>query len=252
MIRSFKAEWVLLNQRTTWLIGLAVAIAFAGTATALILVNEGSRYGELGAGGMTATTVRALSFGSVLMLAAFASLVGNEFTRGTYRAALLHQPRRLSLVAGKLLARMTVAIVLLAVALSSGALTATLMAPSQDVSTTDWFGLAGLEATATDFLRLTVWGLGWALIATTVAVLVRSTPIALGIVILWFGPVENVIGDDLEFGQRWFPGLLLESIVNPAAPNAVATPTAAWTWAIYAAVLITTLATVLKRRDVSS
>lgn len=196
--------------------------------------------------------MRALSFGSVLTVAAFVSLVGNEFTRGTFRAALLHQPNRLALAGGKLLARMSVVAILLFAALVTGIVTSALVAPTQDVSTSDWFGLAGLQATGEDFARLLGWGLGWALIATTIAVLARSTPVALGIVILWFGPIENVILEDLDFARRWSPGQLLQSFLNPAAPDAIATSTASWTLGIYGAILIAVLTTVLMKRNVTS
>jgi hypothetical protein len=39
------------------------------------------------------------------------------------------------------------------------------------------------------------WITGYALLGMTVAVLVRSVPLALGIGIAWAGPVEHIIQD---------------------------------------------------------
>ena len=55
-----------------------------------------------------------------------------------------------------------------------------------------------------------------------VAVLVRSTPIALAIGLIWFGPIENVIGEGRAWADRWFPGLLLRSMLQPDTPGSIA------------------------------
>ncbi|MBD0020690.1 MULTISPECIES: hypothetical protein [Gordonia] len=46
----------------------------------------------------------------------------------------------------------------------------------------------------------------YAAIGTTPAVVIRLTPITLAVLLLWFGPIENVIGEDLDWARRWFPG----------------------------------------------
>ena len=89
----------------------------------------------------------------------------------------------------------------------------------------------------------------YALIGTTVAVLVRSTPIALAICLLWFGPIENVIGEGRAWADRWFPGLLLRSMLQPDNPGSISTGTAVATLAAYAAVCVGVIAVVMARRD---
>ena len=95
-----------------------------------------------------------VAFSSILVLAAFASSTGNEFTRGTLRAALTHQPRRWALMGGKLAARVTVAAILMALALGVGAATSAIVAPAQDIDTTGWFGGDALGQAAGDYVRL--------------------------------------------------------------------------------------------------
>lgn len=261
MLNAFRSEWLLLNRFRLWLIAGLTTVAFTATATAIVVASSepaGQSSGGIslealaGPGGATAGVIWSLAFGSVLMLAAFTSNVGNEFTRGTFRSSLLYQPGRLSLVTGKLAARMTVAGVLMAAALVTGAATSAIVASSGGISTTGWFGLEALGEAGVDYGRLMAWTLGWALVGTTVAVIVRSTPIALGMVILWFGPIENVIGEDLELARRWFPGQLLQAIVSPGSPDVVSTATAAPTLAVYGVVCVAILTTVLVRRDVTS
>ena len=231
MIAAYRSEWLLLNRARLWVIAGLTMLAFTVGATWLAVVNAeppgpGSGAGLTlrsldGAGGATAGVIWALAFGSLLVLAAFASSAANEFTRGTFRAALLHHAGRWSLISGKVAARLTVAAALLALAVVTGAATAVVAANRQGIATTGWFGAAGVVDAGADYLRLLAWGAGYALIGTTVAVLVRSTPITLAAVVLWFGPIENVIGDGQDWAQRWFPGLLLRAVVQPGAPDAL-------------------------------
>ena len=264
-MHAFRSEWILLNRRRLWLGMGATTLVFAVAATVITLStadsasSAGRREGGglsldalTGAGGATAAVVFAIGFGSVLVLAAFASSTGNEFSRGTLRAALTRHPRRSSLFAGKLAARVAMAALLMAGALAAGAATAAVFAPTRDIATRQWFGGAALGAAGADYLRLLGFVVMYALIGTTLAVLVRSTPVALGAGLLWFGPIENVIGEGRAWADRWFPGLVLRSLVQPDTPGGLATSTAVVTLAGYAAVCVAVVAGVMARRDVTS
>lgn len=259
---AYRSEFLLLNRLRMWVIAGMTTVAFTALATALLTATaEPAAQGagetiplELfsGPGGATVAVTWSFAFGFILLLAAFTSRIGNEFSRGTFRTALLHHPGRWSLIGGKMAALMTVTVALLVVGMATGAATAAIIAPGQDIDTTGWFGVDALADTAVDFARMIGWAAGFALIGTTLAVIVRSTPVALGIGVLWFGPIENVIGEGRAFAQRWFPGQLLRAIVAPDAPDVVSTGTATATLAAYAAVCIATVAIVIKRRDVTA
>ena len=88
----------------------------------------------------------------------------------------------------------------------------------------------------------------YAVIGTMIAVIVRSTSIALAVGILWFGPIENVFGDGQSWAMRWFPGLLMRSVLRPDAPMSIATSTALATLALYMGVAVTVIAVVISRR----
>jgi ABC-type transport system involved in multi-copper enzyme maturation permease subunit len=262
MINTFRAEWILLNRRRLWVVAGLTTVLFTILATTLAistakpflqapdagLVLEAL----IGSGGATAAVIFSVAFSSILVLAAFASSTGNEFTRGTLRAALTHQPRRWALMGGKLAARMTVAAILMALALVVGAATSAIVAPAQDIDTTGWFGVDAVGQAAGDYVRLLGFVVVYALIGTTVAVLVRSTPIALAIGLVWFGPFENVIGEGRAWADRWFPGLLLRSMLQPDNPGSISTGTAVATLAVYAAACTGVIAVVMARRDVTS
>ena len=268
MITAFRSELLLHNRRRMWTIAGLVTVAFTSLATALLIAtarpaNQGPGLpgsGEgmpldvlLGPGGATAAVSWAtFGFGFVLLLAAFTSRIGNEFSRGTFRTALLHHPNRWSLIAGKMAALMVIAVTLIIVGLSTGALTAAVVAPGQGIDTTGWFSIEALQHTGVDLVRMIAWAFGWALIATTLAVLIRSVPVALGAGVMWFGPIENVVGEGQALAQRWFPGLLLQQLVSPEAASTVSTGTAAATLGVYGLALVATLVLFFKRLDVTS
>ncbi len=262
MIRSFRSEWILLNRKKLWLILGVITTLYTAAATTLVITtaepllqqSEGGLALEtlVGAGGATTAVIFSIAFAFILVVATFASSTGNEFARGTLRAALTFQSNRVSLIAGKLAARVLVAVIVMAGALAIGSVTAAIVAPAQDISTDGWFGLSALGDAAEDYLRAIAYVIGFAVIGTTIAVLLRSTPVALGVGLLWFGPIENVIGEGQAWAERWFPGMVIRSIVAPQAADSIATPTALATLGAYVAVCTAVIAIVMSRRDVTA
>jgi ABC-type transport system involved in multi-copper enzyme maturation permease subunit len=262
MIAAIRSEWILLNRARLWAVIGAVTVAFTVLATWLLIETaepartQGADGISLeairGAGGATTAVVSSIGFSSVLVLAAFISSTANEFTRGTLRVAFTRAPRRLALLAGKVAARMSVAVVVMAGALLVGWLTAVLVAPGAGVDTTDWISGAALTSAGDDFVRLVLFVLVYAVIGTMIAVLVRSTPLALAVGLVWFGPIENAIGEGQDFADRWFPGLLLRAVLRPDAPSSIATSTALVTLAVYLAAAVGVTAVVITRRDMTT
>ena len=262
MIAAIRSEFVLLNRFRMWAILGALTVAFTVAATWLLLAtaeparlqgNDGVSLETIrGAGGATTAVVWSLTFSSVLMLAAFIASTANEFTRGTLRVAFTRAPHRLSLLGGKVAARVAVAVAVMTVALAVGWVTALLVAPSAGVPTAGWVSSGAFTSAGDDLLRLAVFVIVYAVIGTMIAVIVRSTPIALAVGLVWFGPIENVIGEGQSWAMRWFPGLLLRSVLRPDAPISIATSTALATLALYMGVAVTVIAVVISRRDMTS
>jgi hypothetical protein len=69
------------------------------------------------------------------------------------------------------------------------------VAPAQDIGTAGWYGLDAFGDAAEDYLRAIAFVGGFAGIGTTIAVPLRSTPLALGVGLLWFGTIESGIGE---------------------------------------------------------
>lgn len=164
------------------------------------------------AGGLTAGFSATSAFLGILVFALYAISFGSEHSTGTLRALLTREPRRMRLLAGKwaALSLFIAGTLLLALMLSS--LIALLLAPGQDVSTSEWFGGSGLAAAAGDYANAALSAVLYGTAGAVVATLVRSGPIALGLGLAWLGPLEHLIAEGWSAGQRWFPGLTFEAI----------------------------------------
>jgi ABC-2 type transport system permease protein len=164
---------------------------------------------------------------------------------------LLYQPRRVRLLAGKMAALLAFAAVVLAVAELLTWLAARLIAPSQNVATGDWASLTALGHGLADYGSVLLWVSGYALLGMTLAVLVRSVPVALAIGIAWAGPFEHLLQDAWNPAQRFFPGLLLEAFVA-GGTSEVSAARAFLTVAIYVAAAAALAGTIFARRDITA
>src|SRR4029453_10345649 len=151
---------------------------------------------------------------------------------------LLYEPRRLRPLTGKMAGLLLFAAVVLAAAEALTWVAAKLLAPSQDIATGEWISTVALGDALTDYASTLFWITGYALLGMTVAVLVRSVPLALGIGIAWAGPVEHIIQDAWSPVNRYFPGLLLEAFVA-GGTSEVSASRASLTVMVYVGIAVT-------------
>jgi ABC-2 type transport system permease protein len=201
-------------------------------------------------GGGTEVFTTAVSFAGTFLFVVFVGAVAVEFSRGTFRTMLLYEPRRLRLLSGKMAGLLAFAAVVLAAAEALTWLAARLLAPSQDVDTGEWVSAAALGDALTDYASVLYWVTGYALLGMTLAVLVRSVPVALAIGIAWAGPFEHLLQDAWSTANRLFPGLLLEAFVAGGTTD-VSASRALLTVTLYLVTAATIAGTVFARRDVT-
>jgi ABC-2 type transport system permease protein len=262
MIAAFRAELVKLLRRRVLVITALAGAAFAlGSAAVLLTSAEpaGQRVEGRGvtvatlseAGGGTQVFTTAVSFAGSLLFVLFVGAVAVEFSRGTFRTMLLHQPRRVRLLAGKMAALIGFAAVVLAALETLTWVAARLLAPSQGVATGKWVSLAAFGDGLADFGSALLWVSGYALLGMAVAVLVRSVPVALAVGIAWIGSFEHILQDRWGPASRVFPGLLLEAFVA-GGTSAVSAGRALVTIAFYTVIAAAVGAAVFARRDVTA
>jgi ABC-type transport system involved in multi-copper enzyme maturation permease subunit len=263
MIRAYRAELARLLRRRV-VVGAALVVlvvAVAGAAIVLSSAEPAARVGSDGysptveslsrAGGGTEVFRYVAAFWGTFVFVVFVGLFALDFSRGTYRTMLLRQPDRLRLLAGRMLAFLSVAAGILAAAEVATWIAARVQASGNGISTTAWTGTAALGAALSDFGIVLVWVTGYAVLAMMVAMLVRSLAVALAVGILWAGPLEHLIQNAWSSAPQVFPGLLLEAIGQRGTPR-VGMTQALVTLAAYVAVAAVVSAVVFRRRDVTT
>ena len=262
MIAAFRAELVKVLRRRVLVITAVTTAVFAAGSAAVVLAaaepagarpsNRGITVASLsGAGGGTEVFTTAVSFAGTFLFVVFVGVVAVEFSRGTFRTMLMYQPRRLRLLAGKTVALLAFAAAVLAVTEMLTWTAADLLAPTQDVSTDRWLSADAVGQAVADYGSVLFWITGYAVLGTTLAVLVRSVPVALAIGIAWAGPFEHLLQDAWDPAGRFFPGLLLEAFVAGGTSEVDATR-AFVTVAVYVTLAAAVAGTVFARRDVTA
>jgi ABC-2 type transport system permease protein len=261
MIAAVRAELVKLRRRRVLIVAAVTTIVFTVGSAAIVLASaeqsgnprdRGVTLESLSdAGGGTEVFTTAVSFAGTFLFVVFVGAVAVEFSRGTFRTMLLYEPRRVRLLAGKMGGFLLFAAVVLAAAEALTWVAAKLLAPSQDVATGEWISVAALGDAVADYGSVLFWVTGYALLGMTLAVLVRSVPIALAIGIAWAGPFEHLLQDAWSTADRLFPGLLLEAFVAGGTSDVSATR-ALLTVTAYVLIAATIAATSFVRRDITA
>jgi ABC-type transport system involved in multi-copper enzyme maturation permease subunit len=262
MIAALRAELVKVLRRRVLILTAVTTAVFAVGSAAIVLASaepaggppsgRGVTVASLSeAGGGTEVFATAVSFAGIFLFVVFVGVVAVEFSRGTFRTMLLHQPRRLRLLAGKMAALLAFAAVVLAAAEMLTWVAARLIAPSQDVATGPWISAEAFGQGVADYGSVLFWVSGYALLGMTLAVLVRSVPVALALGIAWAGPFEHLLQDAWDPAQRFFPGLLLEAFVA-GGTSGVSETRALVTVTVYVAVAAAIAGTIFARRDITA
>ena len=233
MIRAFRAEVLKLRRRSVLLATGSAAILYAVVTSLVTFLT--AKEGPVVSGprgftasfeslarpaGATSAFGDGIGFLGVILLAIFISAVGLEYSRGTFATALMKQPRRIQLLAGKMAALLVFVAVTLVAAEAAGWVTAFGLATARGISTTAWFSATGLAKGAAVYGTALFVAGAWACIGMAVATLTRSVPIALAIGVGWAGPIEHITQQAWTGASRWFPGLSLEAFAAGGTPEA--------------------------------
>jgi len=263
MLRSFLSEWIRLRRPAMVLGGAGAIIGFAVLTVALILttasntpVDQGPNQGLTlaliaAADGLALTVASAAQFIGVVVLAVFAISIAGEYTQGTLRNLLVRQPRRVRLLAGKLLALASFTAIAVVAALVAAVVTALVVAPSQDISTAAWFTGDGWAALGSGLGNLLLATLGWGLVGALLALLLRSPAAAVGVGLAYALPFELLVTGAWDAGARWLPGQLMGTLAAGGAAT-VTYERAALLLAIYGVIAVVAATTLFARRDVAT
>jgi ABC-type transport system involved in multi-copper enzyme maturation permease subunit len=263
MTRIIHAELIRLLRRRTVLIAAAGALLFSVVATLTVFSSAKDTAGVpsrqsgttlavlAGHGGGTEAFAVGASFVGFLVFVTFIALLAGEFSGGTYRSLLLRDPHRLRVIVGKVVGILIVAASVVALAEVFTFIASLIVAPSNDIATSNWFSLDGAGVALRNYFTVFGGVAGWAIFGTTLAVIFRSAPLALGVGFAWAGPFENIVVDSWKAGYRFFPGQVLASLIRGGTVE-LGIGRAVLTGTVYAAVAATAALVLVSRRDVTA
>ena len=197
-------------------IAIAVAIATSVTFLAARTTDPIGRAPTLQslaeAGGGTDAFSLGVSFLGFFSFVVFIANWTGEFSQGTFRTLLMREPNRIAVLGGKLVALVGLVAAMLLAGVAVTWAVSIPFAAAKDIDTGAWFSAGALGEAARDY-GLALFGIAaWAVFGMALAVIVRSTPIALGIGIAWAGPFEHLTQQAFHAVSGWYPGLLLEAV----------------------------------------
>jgi len=261
MLGAFSSEWVKLRRRSMLLWGLGGGLLFSVFATALTIERAeksfppgiGARFHVTIAqlsqpDGFVHGVITASNLIGIVALCLFAGALASEYSQGTLRNLLVCQPRRSQLLSGKFLALAVffgIAIVL-AVAVAAGVAFA--LGPSKGINTSAWTTSTGLGDLGQTILHIYLASIGYGILGTALAILLRSPALAVAAGVAYALPGEAIINRLWNSGERWLPGQLLSALAH-GGTGTTSYAHALITLSIYAAIAATGTLVLFQWRD---
>ena len=232
MNRSIRAELVKLWRPIIVFGGGGAFVLFGVLATMLTFVTAKAQPARFSvatapatgldqlarAEGLTRGFAIAAGFLGLLVFVLFLTSVTAEYGQGTIRTLLARQPGRARLLGGKLVALIACVAGALLAAEAASVVTAIAFAHIRGVPTAAWLTAAGLrhiwQAYANALLAAACYGI----LGAGVAVLTRSTALALGLGIAYLGPIEHITQLSWTDAEKWLPGLLVDALAVGGSP----------------------------------
>ena len=265
MIRSFRSELLKLRHSSVIFDGGAVLAGFTVLATVLTFTTatatgsaaQNGRYatstfaGLAGANGLTRGFANAAGLLGILVFVLFLTSMTSEYSHGTLRMLLTRQPRRARLLGGKFLALVAVTTAAMMAALLLSAAVAIPLAHSRGIATTAWFTVGGLGHLASNYGNALLAVVFFGTAGFALAVLLRSTVLALGVGLAWLLPLENIVQNSWVGSGHWLPGLLFGA-VGRGGTDIVSYQVALALAFAYCAIALTVASVSFLRRDVTA
>jgi ABC-type transport system involved in multi-copper enzyme maturation permease subunit len=174
--------------------------------------------------------------------------VATEYSQGTLRNLLVRQPRRGQLLSGKFLALALFIGVAVVIAIAVAAAVALALAPSKGIHTSAWTSSTGLGDLGQAILHVYLACIGYGVLGTALAIVLRSPTLAIAIGVAYALPGEAIINALWSNGDRWLPGQLLSALAHGGTSSA-SYGHALVTLVVYAAVVGAGTVMLFQRRD---
>jgi ABC-2 type transport system permease protein len=262
MFGAFSSEFVKLRRRSMLLWGFGGGLLFTVLATVFTIERATKTLSPDFHGHGFRITVAQLSrpdglvhgvvdvsnLVGIVALCLFAGAVATEYSQGTLRNLLVRQPRRAQLLTGKFLALAVFIGVVVVLAIAVAAAVALALAPGKGIHTSAWTSSTGLNDLVQSILHVWLSCIGYGILGTALAILLRSPAVAIALGVAYVLPGEAIINARWDNGDRWLPGQLLSALAHGGTSSA-SYAHALVTLSAYAVVVATGTLVLFARRD---
>jgi ABC-2 type transport system permease protein len=262
MFGAFSSEFVKLRRRSMLLWGFGGGLLFTVLATVFTIERATKTLAPDFHGHGFRITVAQLSrpdglvhgvvdvsnLVGIVALCLFAGAVATEYSQGTLRNLLVREPRRVQLLSGKFLALAVFIGLAVVLAIAVAAAVAFALAPGKGIHTSAWTSSTGLDDLVQSILHVWLSCLGYGVLGTALAIVLRSPALAIAIGVAYVLPGEAIIDALWDNGDRWLPGQLLSALAHGGTSSASYAHALA-TLALYVVVVATGTLALFRRRD---
>jgi hypothetical protein len=220
---AFTSEWTKLKRKTL-LLSTFLGLAGAASLFVILLFTQAPATGHGGGlpslqqlarpNGLVVGVTRATMLLGIVAFGIAAAQTASEYSLGTLRQLLVRQPRRIALLAGKMLGVVTFLLLAFLFAAVVAFAVAVVMAHSRHVSTSAWFGGTGLGDLFRALGDIALAVAGYGVLGLAIGQFVRSAVFAVIFGLAWIIAVENIIGRIVPSTTNWLPGAALETVAS--------------------------------------
>ena len=143
-----------------------------------------------------------------------AAQTASEYSLGTLRQVLVRQPRRIALLAGKMLAVVTFILLAFVFAAVVAFVVAIVMAHARHTSTSAWFTGTGLGDLFRALGDIALAVVGYSILGLAIGQLLRSAVFSVIAGLAWMIAIENIIARIVPGTTKWLPGAALETVAS--------------------------------------
>jgi ABC-2 type transport system permease protein len=220
MWAAFTSEWTKLRRPTLFFATFG-GLAAAASLFVILVSSQATARGGLVTlhqlaqpDGLVLGVARAAMLLGVVAFGVASSQVASEYSLGTLRQLLVRQPRRIVLMAGKMLGVISFLVLALCFAAVIALLAAVVAARSRGVPTGAWFTATGLGDLFRELGDLALAVVGYSVLGMALGQFVRSAVFAVIIGFAWLLAVENIIARIVPGVEQWLPGQSVQAVAS--------------------------------------
>jgi ABC-type transport system involved in multi-copper enzyme maturation permease subunit len=164
-------------------------------------------------GGFLTALAPVSTLAGIILLALWALCVASDYSTGVIRILVQAEPKRIKLLTGKMLALLLFTLFATATTTLIVVLVARPLARLQGIETGAWKS-DFFPHLFSGYVNFTIAAIVWGLIGLVLAVLTRSSALAIGLGVGWLLVVENLIGIVASGATPYLPGGTLNALVS--------------------------------------